>query len=151
MKATELMIGDLINGFGVVRRVTSIFGLERPEDDGLLTTMIPGCEFPESNLSFRPCYARPIPLTAEILGKNGFVHRQSVTWGDVFTYTYAIVQKDKVLQYEQYFNLSPNPYDGSGIYWIPEMSAVSALRVVYVHELQHLLRLCGIEKDIIEL
>lgn len=94
---------------------------------------------------------QPIPLTAEILGKNGFVHRQSVTWGDVFTYTYAIVQKDKVLQYEQHFNLSPNPYDGSGFYWIPEMSAVSALRVVYVHELQHLLRLCGIEDDTIEL
>lgn len=72
MKAKELMIGDLINGFGVVRRVTGIHGLERPEDDGLLTTTVPGCEFPESNLSFRPCYARPIPLTEEILEKNGF-------------------------------------------------------------------------------
>lgn len=72
MKAKDLMIGDLINGFGVVRRVTSINGLERPEDDGLLTTMVTGCEFPESNLSFRLCYAQPIPITPDILEKNGF-------------------------------------------------------------------------------
>ena len=149
MKAKDLMIGDLINGFGVVRRVTGIHGLERPEDDGLLTTMVPGCEFPESNLSFRPCYAQPIPLTAEILEKNDFRHRRSEVWGDFYTYTYTIKQNNKVLEYEQHFNLSIDPYEGGGFHWVPEMSAVSALRVVYVHELQQLLRLLKIEKKII--
>lgn len=48
MKAKDLMIGDLINGFGVVRRVTSINGLERPEDDGLLTTMVGVVNFPKA-------------------------------------------------------------------------------------------------------
>ena len=139
MKATDLMIGDWVRCTDPKPfRIEQIDGVEEQcyGDDGFYVDTAD---------------LQSIPLTAEILGKNGFVHRQSVTWGDVFTYTYAIVQKDKVLQYEQHFNLSPNPYDGSGFYWIPEMSAVSALRVVYVHELQHLLRLCGIEKDIIEL
>ena len=147
MKANELMIGDWVRklepgGHTIPVKVTGIID----EDNSVLFERRDGVHGVTDIKAFEP-----IPLTGEILGKNGFVHRQSVTWGDVFTYTYAIVQKDKVLQYEQHFNLSPNPYDGSGFYWIPEMSAVSALRVVYVHELQHLLRLCGIEKDIIEL
>lgn len=92
---------------------------------------------------------KPIPLTVEILENNDFRHRRSVEWGDFYTYTYTIKQNDKVLEYEQHFNLSPDPYEGNGFHWIPEMSAVSALRVVYVHELQQLLRLCKIEKEII--
>ena len=127
MKAKDLMIGDLINGFGVVRRVTSINGLERPEDDGLLTTMVPGCEFPESNLSFRPCYAQPIPLTAEIV-EDRSCPQVSIYWDDRKT-------------------------EETGENWYEVMihtkSCAAELHIRYVHELQHALRLCGIEKEII--
>lgn len=143
MEASDFMAGDWVyNSKNERCKICSIEGIGEPyatldnydkENDGCFET---------------ECDLNPIPLVADILEKNGFVHRQSVTWGDIFTYTYAIIQKDKVLQYEQHFNLSPHPYDGSGFYWIPEMSAVSALLVVYVHELQHLLRLCGIDKEI---
>ena len=136
MQANELMVGDWVRfrHSDLAHRVVTIT---------LHSVKIDNKNWHKVKRSLQP-----IPLTAEILEKNGFVHRQSVTWGDIFTYTYAIIQKDKVLQYEQHFNLSPHPYDGSGFYWIPEMSAVSALLVVYVHELQHLLRLCGIDKEI---
>ena len=141
MQAKDLMIGDWVNYHDddkiVPKQVSEITNYKQLQLHDKSNWIIVGEK-----------YCEPIPLTAEILEKNGFVHRQSVTWGDIFTYTYAIIQKDKVLQYEQYFNLSPHPYDGSGFYWIPEMSAVSALLVVYVHELQHLLRLCGIDKEI---
>ena len=129
MKANELMIGDLINGFGVVRRVTGIHGLERPEDDGLLTTMVPGCEFPESNLSFRPCYAQPIPLTAEILEKNGFVYDDL-----------------PMSQYFEQYGLQLY-YGGNGFRINCGINV--SLIIDSVHELQHALRLCGIEKEII--
>ena len=83
----------------------------------------------------------PIPLNAEMLEKNGFVHRQSETWGDFYTLKWFIEQKDKALQYDHHFNITADPYEGTGFYWIPEMSAVPALHIHYVHELQHLMRL----------
>lgn len=134
MKANELMVGDWIaDKDGDKVQVDNIINSEFDCGIDVVCNRFDGrCD--SWTVPFEE--AQPIPLTAEILEKNGFVHRQSVTWGDIFTYAYAIVQKDKVLQYEQHFNLSPNPYEGSGFYWIPEMSAVSALRVVYVHELQ---------------
>ena len=131
MKANELMIGDLINCFGVIRRVTSIFGLERPEDDGLLTTMVPGFEFPESNLSFRPCYARPIPLTAEIIDTVSHHPKMALYWDDKKTEETG----------ENWYELRICK-DGD---------TALTMEIRYVHELQHALRLCGIEEDIIEL
>ena len=137
MKANELMIGDLINAFGVVRKVTSINRLEQPEDDGLLTTMVPGCEFPDSNLSFRPYYAQPIPLTTEILEKNGFD-------GDREVMQYYFEEDGQ----RYHFSLR-QMYDKDGIPHGYSFFAFNVLTILdYVHELQHALRLCGIEKTI---
>ena len=149
MKAKDLMIGDLINGFGVVRKVTSINGLERPEDDGLLTTMVPCCEFSESNLSFRPCYAQPIPLTAEILEKNGF--KELMNESEVSAARFG--RKPEPTGVWQY---GFGQFDS--VAYVPEQSflrikfmegcQVDIANIKYVHELQHALRLCGIEKEI---
>ena len=142
MKANELMIGDWV----AVRRpgyrheqvrVKSVIGngtIEAKTSDGLV--------------AIGEIAVEPIPLTAEILANNDFLHRESDAWGEVYTYKWSIEQEDKALEYEHNFNLSPDPYEGTGFYWIPEMSAVSALCIKYVHELQHLLRLLGIEKEI---
>lgn len=130
MNARELMIGDLINAFGVVRMVTSIHGLERPEDEGLLTTMVPGCEFPESNLSFRPCYAQPIPLTVEMLEKNGW--KKEDVFGSLIKYRFT--GPIDIETGGETFRLSNNYFFCGGIH--------------YVHKLQHALRICGIEKEI---
>lgn len=135
MKSTELMIGDLINGFGVVRRVTSIHGFERPEDDGLLTTMIPGCEFPNSNLSFRACYALPIPLTGEILEKNGF-EKQDDGWYKI------TLEEENLIGVQPFENV--NWIFGANVF----PNIIEHLNILYVHELQHALRICGIEKEI---
>ena len=156
MKATDLMIGDLINGFGVVRRVTSIFGLERPEDDGLLTTMVPGCEFPESNLSFRPCYARPIPLTKEILEKNGF----KIVYGFGYSDKYPTLGWGYHNGIHDYCSIDVTFYDTpiNGVSHLVKINRNSAsgdgintvhnCDIDYVHQLQHAIRLCGIEKEI---
>lgn len=90
----------------------------------------------------------PIKLTCEILVKNGFLHRESDAWGEVYTYKWSIEQEDKALEYEHNFNLSPDPYEGTGFYWIPEMSAVPALCIKYVHELQNVMRMVGIKEAI---
>ena len=70
----------------------------------------------------------PIPLTLEILEKNGF--------GE---YEYNEVYGDEI---EVEVNLNEWPIDEGSC---PGFSS----RIQYVHELQHVLRLCGIEKEII--
>ena len=142
MKATELMIGDLIIALGVVRRVTSISGLERPEDEGLLTTMVPGCEFPESNLSFRPCYARPIPLTVEILEKNGIKCLVLEPSGKR-TYSCNEPPISCTSSPDRGWYLSAGPV-GSTKLPFAEIS-----KAYYVHELQHVIRDAKVEKEII--
>ncbi len=71
----------------------------------------------------------PIPLTPEILEKNGFVEHD--TWNEWVHYTDGIFIDFTLLVGEDDFHLD-----------IPNT------RIKYVHQLQHALRLCGIEKTI---
>ena len=149
MKAIDLMIGDLINGFGVVRRVTSINGLERPEDDGLLTTMVPGCEFPESNLSFRPCYAQPIPLTADVLEKNGFEELMSESEVSAARFGRK-PEPTGVWQYGfgQFDSVAYVPKKSFLRIKFMEGCTADIDDIKFVHELQHALRLFKVNKEI---
>ena len=83
---------------------------------------------------------RPIPLTAEILEKNGFENIGDDTyqleekpcwfWVDFFRHTYGCEYDTSTYEYE-------DDEHRLKLYGIPS-----------VHELQHALRLCGIEKEI---
>lgn len=106
MKANELMIGDWVkfiqsDGQGFYAQVEAL------NDDGT---------FAESGF-FADNMVRPIPLTAEILEKNGYNY--NVGSGGLFQINI------KGLNCHISFNI-----------------------IHYVHELQHALRLCGIEKEI---
>ena len=71
----------------------------------------------------------PIPLTAEILEKNGFEWR---------AYGVVLAGEDMALvQCGDYWKIKPNQYSNDTFCYI-----------WYVHELQCALRLCGIEKEI---
>ena len=138
MKANELMIGDWVEHIVVGEQSRNhpmkvdLRGLNRIQaaisnsDDGLIV--------------------RPIPLTPEILEKNWFVPRFSD--GCLTEY---LIYKDIVDGLHRmyirisYFNTKENEHKlecfdcrmGGCQIWIK-----------YVHELQHALRLCGIEKEI---
>lgn len=131
MKVTDLMIDDLVQKLEVGGhyrkcRITAIFGdnVECETSDGEVHTLsVNGIE--------------PIPLTAKILEKNGFKnYRLSHDNGD---YYYHIALEDV-----------------KGGIWIEAMLSRNILHgrkeycglINYVHELQHALRLCGIEKKI---
>lgn len=137
MKKTELMVGDHVLARGKNVRIGGFSATSGWVD------VIDNDEIHFYSIE----QLEPIPLTAEMLEKNGFIHRQSDKLGDFFTYKWFIEQQDKTLQYDHYFKLSADPYEGTGFYWVPEMSAVAALLIHYVHELQHLLHLCGIGKE----
>ena len=86
----------------------------------------------------------PIPLTPEILEKNGFKNTSVVTigtrkmrWVSDDTRTEITIWMDDTLPMEIVKNVY---YEDEVSYTLPFPATV--------HELQHTLRLCGIEKEI---
>lgn len=141
MKANELMIGDwLQDRSGAIFKVVSI-------DKHALTVEYKG----EELIQPYPL-TLPIPLTPEILEKNGFEKSYySILTADGYKklprYKYKnITQVQDIcrnLIVISYSDLEGGAYDircgiGSHIYDLK-----------YVHQLQHALRLCGIDKEII--
>lgn len=137
MKATELMIGDWVIVYekampvkarveGVFGRGAMVLGHVRSADHGFM---------------------EPIPLTPEILEKNGFT-----SYGEAwYLPENKATGNEKILvgfyMYETYMSVRNGAkcFDNR----VPcKYRACAANRHVFVHELQHTLRLCGIEKEI---
>lgn len=104
-----------------------------------------------------PCLGRdlePIPLTPEILEKNGFdingipedmVPVEDRDWSDD-TYVWSKPETpDESMQVSVYMD---DPYNFF-IEIICLYCHVDGIHVKFVHELQHALRLCGIDKEIV--
>lgn len=84
------------------------------------------------NATFEDINITPIPLTDEILKKNGF---------EYFHKNYAS------LSYEHPFQLKMNEWpDENGLNGLWTIFDIIEIR--FVHQLQHALRLCGIDKEI---
>lgn len=113
MIANELMLGDWVFTRGRIEQVTSIY-------DGYICT-----EHYEDSHDY---YFEPIPLTPEILEKNGFVYNEL-----------PFVQA-----WEQFGLTLTIGGDGFRINCGHNISMI----IDHVHELQHALRLCGIFLDI---
>lgn len=127
MKANELMIGDWV--YDTLSQTN--IKVNRP------------CF--ETNPLNGICYAEnlvPIPLTPEILEKNGFE---------------KVYDKYKLpnyrIKWNSYTDLYFTVFTGVDGYWNPTgLNVITGgipATVDYVHQLQHALKLCGIEKTII--
>ena len=121
MKATELMVGDWVY----------CEGQPTPENVTIQTIAEDGVWFNGPNYEGAASYDRifPIPITPEILEKNGFEEFDG----------WRILDMDDV-----------------EIRWIGTILEISGSHgnmelpnVQCVHELQHVLRLCGIEKEVV--
>lgn len=122
MKANELMIGDYVLFSGELKQVKSIV----VSDNGVERIYVYGNTCQVSTIN---AYIQPIPLTPEILEKNGWEERPT---GYVF-YT------------------NGKRYDNSLWYIFSSNTFVfnnAEFQINYVHQLQHALKLCGIEKTI---
>lgn len=146
MKAEELMIGDYIkHGFGGIGKVTEL-------SKGIVTVYDKGLDDGEGNceVNFAENEIQPIPLTPEILEKSDFKK-------DAFTN----LSPDYYFDNDEYsicVNLN-STCDKSKSMWIEKRSSRFTVsieetrhsldkRPLYVHQLQHALKLCGIEKTI---
>lgn len=134
MKANELMIGDLVyyihteDGIAPYREVICIQAEDLCRDACIIET-----------------HYEPIPLTTEILEKNGF-EKLRISW--VLRYNnYCIVVQ--FINDKWSIEVS-NKFTGKD-----EKNRCDFISVcrgwsetIYVHQLQHALRLCGIKKEI---
>lgn len=133
MKATELMIGDWVNlknGKVIMPCQVTVIGHSTQDRDDIGTTVCVDLskEFP--TCIFDMDVITPIPLTPEILEKNGFVKELD---SDGIHYRFTLIQGCSQ------FSLL---YARSVFQWLYPID------FKYVHELQHALKLCGIDKQI---
>lgn len=144
MKAKELMIGDWVRidepdkYAGATGQIQSLM-YHREDDAAYFNVFIQG-KFGYVSRDVCSDDIRPIPLNAEILEKNGFENIGDDTyqleekpcwfWVDFFRHTYGCEYDTSTYEYE-------DDEHRLKLYGIPS-----------VHELQHALRLCGIEKEI---
>ena len=155
MKATDLMIGDLVRvakeGLCISKdTVVEIRGIDaesRLLEKGLVghASCVPLDK--ELGGGIWLDYLEPIPLTKEILEKNGFVNDSYYSecladgiFVDVQIYAY---REENILI----------DWDGSSLSVVNDLGhpceEIAMHEPVFVHDLQHALRLCGIEKQIV--
>ena len=147
MKANELMIGDWVQisapckYHGAIGRIRTL--IDHKDDETAYFKV-----FLRSNtihIGIEDICSddiKPIPLTAEILEKNGFE---------------MVLDKDKLPTYRIKWTRNPNLYltifTGLDGYWNPVGYGVTIAGVNgvidYVHQLQHAMKLCGINKEIV--
>jgi hypothetical protein len=84
----------------------------------------------------------PIPLTPEILEKNGFKKATQISDTEPFD-----IDEEGNKHYS-YSTTFWGWWQPDNIFCIPA-NGLGWLNIKYVHQLQHALRLCGIEKEII--
>ena len=155
MKANELMIGDWVHveahrGFNAQN--VKVESIPDPDDDNEYGHHYGhiGAWLESDDNDFRDVEAKhlqPIPLTVEILEKNGWKHEFDKT-GYMVKYDLGKEGKNCWMMWAiKEHNLDIQRQDEN-----LDMYNLKVSRVVipcdYVHQLQHALRLCGIEKEI---
>ena len=160
MKANELMIGDWVYG------CTDPYSPDeeqkkypvkviRIDADGDTYTM--GDSPSDDPYDDEWWNLEPIPLTPEILEKNGFIKdKDEKTIGT--TYHILIPTGYEANSYTIQITFYKEPICGVSVLlrimgWIPPYNGgindIHLCGAKYVHELQHALRLCGIDKEIV--
>lgn len=130
MKANELQIGDYVNYRGRIIKVTSLY------DKGGSNEVGWGIK---EETWVNAINVEPIPLTPEIFEKNGFEKCE----GNEFSF-YKKEEERALYQVlwsaeELYLEIAP---------YTSKTGEFNRMGVEFVHQLQHALRLCGIEKEI---
>lgn len=133
MKANELMLGDWVQGH-LPNTPSKVVGIP---NEYRLAVVTSNCTYMELSIDD----LQPIPLTPEILKKNGFDFLYSSVPG-------GTPQEQRMRKVDTYKwqGIAVNYYHETNDF---QMVNFRGVRFKYVHELQHAFRLLGIEKEII--
>ena len=143
MKATDLMIGDWVqNPLSWKAKVQSIQYTNNINDEWEWLLRI-GINEENYVNHLSESEIEPIPLTPEILEKNGFMIARGPTSWKLKTERDDLIDIYGVREYHLSINIEDTHGSGKGYRWM-----LNNLVIRYVHELQHALKLCGIDKTI---
>jgi hypothetical protein len=134
LKISDLSVGDWVqNDYGDYVKVEGIWqGCNSNYQvdifcDGKIATIL-------------PCHLHPIPITAEILEKNGWRVIEKEVLGDDYEYD----GEQRVWDDYSIDICETKP----GVFWYSWGTEYYMWRLEYVHQLQHLIRLAGVDKEI---
>ena len=152
MRIEDLMVGDwVICTYPSINKPVKVMEIKTVSDKELKAVI----NNDGIRLVFRGTYIDPIPLTPEILEKNGFIKDK----GNEYSITYHILiptgyEKNSYTIQITFYKV---PLAGVNVLfkcwgWLPPdncgMNDIHICNVEYVHNFQHALKLCGIEKEI---
>lgn len=142
MKAEELVLGDQALYDGEPVRIVRLSDISPAEAHIMVCNALEGT-FPAS-----PERLQPIPIADDILEDSGFVHSRclglseysfKVGQSGIYLYTSTSGREKMVGGY--HLTITVDDKD------IPEMSITFDMRVFNIHQLQHAMRLAGINKE----
>ena len=136
MKAKEIQIGDYVNYRGQIIKVTSLYDKGGSNEVGWSD---------KESVWVNADNVEPIPLTSEILEKNEFVANKHVY---PYPYYEYINKEDEVKVGFAFPQGNRTSYKDPWVYVDSENVFIEHLPCIFVNQLQHALRLCGIEKEI---
>lgn len=137
MEANELMIFDLVRR-KEDKRTMIVVEVGYDENIGAITA---DDRFYGDFEDYHETQVEPIPITPEILEKNGFVEEE---------YPIIYDRREFELRHGNYRIIVSPLNDGyTRIYKGGYLPILNNCYINFVHELQHALRLCGIEKEIV--
>lgn len=132
LKICDLSVGDWVEYEGLHYPITFV-GYGEGGDGSLVNLIRP-------DLSCFTCKIsdiHPIPITPEVLEKNGF---ESTTNPNVFTLTHGELQLYVSKEFDGWYM--------SFVNFRERLCILQVIRRGYIHQLQHALRLAGVEKEI---
>jgi len=132
MEAKDLMIGDWVYRPDCYSKVKEI------RETGII-----GRDYLRGIISFKEL--EPIPLTTEILEKYGFVVNKHIY---PYPYYEYINEENKLKVGFAFPQGNRTSYKDPWVYIDSKRVFVEHLPCMFVHELQHAFRLCGITKEI---
>ena len=146
MKSTELMIGDWLIPYNETepRRVEHL--TYQYEMSGKYDVVA----FDKNPYTFNYTgFCKPVPITREILEKNGFVCREER--GSFVAYSYSEESYSNQTVEITLFHVE-SEYKNNQLHICefhhPNEVMLHLMKCNYVHKLQHALRLCGIDMEI---
>ena len=134
MQAKELMIGDWVEEIDRVCRVKFNAQIKEVRENDCST-----------NASSKTNYydVQPIPLTVDILTKNGFILNKEMSNDEGDAYEFVESQDARAIVHD-----FESRHTHLFLFAVNYPMTIERLLVSHVHELQHALRLCGINKEI---
>lgn len=131
LKISDLSVGDWVQDKNGI--YAKVLGIENWSDGYFLNIELHGVNVVVTPLAS----VHPVPITAEILEKIGF---ESTTKPNVFTLTHGKLQL--------YVSKELDGWTMSFVNFMERLCILQVIRKSYIHDLQHALRLAGVDKEI---